>query len=49
VLYGTFARSFSTPEELEARVGYINQAWGSGGILQKFGPSRQNDPAVAGV
>jgi pimeloyl-ACP methyl ester carboxylesterase len=46
VLYGTFARSYSTPEELEARLRYINQAWGSGGILQRFGPSRQNDPVL---
>ena len=36
VLYGGFARSYSTPEELEARLRYIDQAWGSGGILQRF-------------
>ncbi len=46
VLYGTFASSFSTPEELEARLRYIDQVWGSGGSLPRFAPSRQNDPAL---
>ena len=46
VLYGTFASSFSTPEELEARLRYIDQVWGSGESLPRFAPSRQNDPAL---
>ena len=46
VLYGTFASSFLTPEELEARLRYIDQVWGSGESLPRFAPSRQNDPAL---
>ena len=44
VLYGTFARP--SIEKIEARIKYINQAWGSGGSLPMFAPSRQNDPAL---
>jgi len=48
VLYGTFARFASwlpTPEALAAFLGYIDEAWGSGGSLPLFAPSRQHDPA----
>jgi pimeloyl-ACP methyl ester carboxylesterase/class 3 adenylate cyclase len=48
VLYGTFARFASwlpTPEALAAYLDYIDQAWGSGGSLPMFAPSRQHDPA----
>lgn len=48
VLYGTFARFASwlpTAEALAAFVDYIDQAWGSGGSLPLFAPSRQHDPA----
>jgi pimeloyl-ACP methyl ester carboxylesterase/class 3 adenylate cyclase len=48
VLYGTFARFASwlpTPEALAAYLDYIDQAWGSGGSLPLFAPSRQHDPA----
>jgi pimeloyl-ACP methyl ester carboxylesterase len=48
VLYGGFARFtswFPTQEALEAFFGYVEQAWGSGGSVAKFAPSRANDPA----
>jgi pimeloyl-ACP methyl ester carboxylesterase/class 3 adenylate cyclase len=48
VLYGTFARFASwlpTPEALAAFLDYIDEAWGSGGSLPMFAPSRQHDPA----
>lgn len=48
VLYGTFARFASwlpTPEALAAFLDYIDEAWGSGGSLPLFAPSRQHDPA----
>jgi pimeloyl-ACP methyl ester carboxylesterase/class 3 adenylate cyclase len=48
VLYGTFARFAAwlpTPEALAAYLDYIDQAWGSGGSLPMFAPSRQHDPA----
>jgi pimeloyl-ACP methyl ester carboxylesterase len=48
VLYGTFARFASwlpTAEALAAYLDYIDQAWGSGGSLPMFAPSRQHDPA----
>ena len=47
VLYGSFARSsWITPEGLEAYLGYVERAWGSGGSLPMWAPSRQNDPAL---
>ena len=49
VLYGAFARFSSwipTEEELNALFEYIDQAWGTGGSLATFAPSRQNDPAL---
>jgi len=49
VLYGSFARRSSwapTAEVLEAYLGYMDKAWGRGGTLQTFAPSRQNDPAL---
>jgi class 3 adenylate cyclase/pimeloyl-ACP methyl ester carboxylesterase len=49
VLYGSFARFSSwipTDEGFDAFIGYIDQAWGSGGSLPLFVPSRQNDPAL---
>jgi pimeloyl-ACP methyl ester carboxylesterase len=48
VLYGSFARFaswFPTEEALAAFFGYVDQAWGTGGSILKFAPSRANDPA----
>jgi len=47
VLYGTFARSsWITPEGLEAFLGYIDKAWGSGRSLPMWAPSHRDDPAL---
>ena len=49
VLYGGFVRFsswFPTEEALAAFLGYIDQAWGSGGSLPFFAPSLANDPAA---
>jgi len=49
VLYGSFVRFsswFPTEEALAAFLGYIDQAWGSGGSLPFFAPSLANDPAA---
>jgi class 3 adenylate cyclase/alpha-beta hydrolase superfamily lysophospholipase len=47
VLYGSFARSsWITPEGLEAYLRYVERAWGSGGSLPMWAPSRRNDPAL---
>ncbi len=47
VLYGTFARSsWITAEGLEAFLGYIEKAWGSGRSLPMWAPSRRDDPAL---
>jgi pimeloyl-ACP methyl ester carboxylesterase/class 3 adenylate cyclase len=49
VLYGSFARFtswFPTEEAFERFLGYIAQAWGSGGTLPLFAPSLVNDPAA---
>ena len=49
VLYGTFARFASwlpTEEALAGMLGYIDQAWGSGGSLSFLAPSLANDPAA---
>lgn len=46
VLYGSFSRFsywFPTDESLSAFFRYVEQAWGTGGSLQKFAPSRAND------
>src|ERR1700676_1007211 len=48
VLYGSFSRfsyRFPTEEALAAFFGYVEQAWGTGGSVQKFAPSRANDAA----
>jgi len=48
VLYGSFSRFsywFPTAEALEAFFGYVEKAWGTGGSVQRFAPSRANDPA----
>jgi class 3 adenylate cyclase/esterase/lipase len=48
VLYGAFAHFsswFPTQEALEGLFRYIEQAWGSGGSVAFFAPSRQNEPA----
>jgi len=48
MLYGSFSRFsywFPTEQALEAFFGYVEQAWGTGGSLQKFAPSRANDAA----
>ena len=34
------------PEGLEAYLGYVERAWGSGGSLPMWAPSRKNDPAL---
>ena len=49
VLYGGFVRFsswFPTEEAFAAFLGYIDQAWGSGGSLPFFAPSLANDPAA---
>ncbi|TYL95516.1 adenylate/guanylate cyclase domain-containing protein [Bradyrhizobium rifense] len=48
VLYGSFSRFsywFATDEALAAFFGYVEKAWGTGGSVQKFAPSRANDAA----
>jgi pimeloyl-ACP methyl ester carboxylesterase len=45
-LYGSFSRFsywFPTEEALAAFFGYVEQAWGTGGSVQRFAPSRAND------
>jgi pimeloyl-ACP methyl ester carboxylesterase len=47
VLYGSFSRFaywFPTAEALEAFFGYVETAWGTGASVQRFAPSRANDP-----
>src|SRR5438874_9828332 len=47
-LYGSFSRFsywFPTEEALAAFFDYVEQAWGTGGSVQRFAPSRANDPA----
>jgi class 3 adenylate cyclase/pimeloyl-ACP methyl ester carboxylesterase len=46
VLYGSFARA--SEERLAAFLRYVetDQAWGTGGSLGSFAPSRANDPAL---
>jgi pimeloyl-ACP methyl ester carboxylesterase len=49
VLYGSFARFTSwlpTEETLAGFLGYIDQAWGSGGTVSFVAPSLANDPAA---
>ena len=46
VLYGSFSRFsywFPTDESLAAFFGYVEKAWGTGGSVQRFAPSRAND------
>ena len=48
ILYGAFARFWSwfpTEEAFAQFLGYVDQAWGSGGAVPFFVPSRANDPA----
>ena len=48
VLYGSFSRFsywFPTEEALAAFFDYVEQAWGTGGSVQRFAPSRTNDAA----
>lgn len=45
VLYGTFARWFVTMEEIDALIAKMEEYWGSGASLRRFGPSKVNDPA----
>ena len=48
VLYGSFSRFsywFPTEAALEAFFGYVESAWGSGGSIQRFAPSRADDAA----
>ncbi len=45
-LYGSFSRFsywFPTDEALAAFFTYVEQAWGTGGSVQRFAPSRAND------
>ncbi len=43
VLCGSFARA--REERIASALAYADQAWGTGGSLSMFGPSRANDPA----
>jgi len=46
VLYGSFSRFsywFPTEEALAAFFCYVEEAWGTGGSVQRFAPSRAND------
>ena len=46
VLYGSFSRFsywFPTEKSLAVFFGYVEQAWGTGGSVQRFAPSRAND------
>ncbi len=46
-LYGSFSRFsywFPTPEALAKFFAYIEQSWGTGASVQRFAPSRANDP-----
>jgi class 3 adenylate cyclase/alpha-beta hydrolase superfamily lysophospholipase len=45
ILYGTFARWFPTEAELNRAIGYMQQYWGSGLSLRRYGPSKLKDPA----
>jgi hypothetical protein len=48
ILYGAFAKFsswFPTEEAFAQFLGYVDQAWGSGGAASIFVPSRANDPA----
>jgi len=50
-LYGSFSRFsywFPTEEALAAFFGYVEQAWGTGGSVQRFAPSRANDVKRSG-
>jgi len=45
-LYGSFSKFsywFPTEEALAAFFSYVGQAWGTGGSLERFAPSRAND------
>jgi class 3 adenylate cyclase len=45
-LYGSFSRFsywFPTEESLANFFGYVEKAWGTGGSVQRFAPSRAND------
>jgi pimeloyl-ACP methyl ester carboxylesterase len=44
VLFGAWARA--NPEAVEGLVSYIESAWGTGGSLPLFAPSRANDPVL---
>src|SRR6267154_2413495 len=47
-LYGSFSRFaywFPTEAALAAFFGYVEQAWGTGGSVQRFAPSRATDAA----
>src|SRR5947208_2806662 len=46
ILYGSFSRFsywFPTDESLANFFGYVEKAWGTGGSVQRFAPSRTND------
>jgi pimeloyl-ACP methyl ester carboxylesterase len=48
ILYGAFARFsswFPTEEAFAQFLGYVDQAWGTGGAVPFFVPSRAGDPA----
>lgn len=49
VLYGGFSRFshwFPNDAALGAFFAYVEQSWGSGGSIQRFAPSRANDPVL---
>jgi class 3 adenylate cyclase/pimeloyl-ACP methyl ester carboxylesterase len=45
IFYGSFARSFVSDERFARFLKYADTAWGSGGSLPTFAPSRADDPA----
>ena len=45
-LYGAFARSYAPEKVLAQFLAYIDTAWGTGGSLPTFAPSRADDPAL---
>lgn len=45
MLYGTFARWAPTEAELDRAISYMEQHWGSGMSLRRYGPSKLSDPA----
>jgi class 3 adenylate cyclase len=45
ILWGAFARPYSSDEQFQAYLEYIDHAWGTGESLSRFAPSMANDPS----